>query len=252
MTADYPVDEVPATPEYVLEVIRDWHRIAVAAGEADSVTLSFDTPIPDWEDALCIETWGRDGFGAAMNAQWDIDIPAAEWRAFQPISRNLGDLCRLIASLATRPVIRPWKHVAGECSPAGAFLTLRAMLAGAGEDPKHLTPSTPLDQYLTRRYDSLWLQLPRLVPGCGPLPAYTPLGRLIGRGVAMSAFVSLLGVCFLPVIGIPVLLVSVIGLVLTNRFLGFWEFPNSDIRTFRDLAYALAGQRPRRRIQPSA
>jgi hypothetical protein len=130
------------------------------------------------------------------------------------------------------------------------FLTVRAALVGAGEDPKHITPSTPLDPYLTHRYDSLWFQLVRLVPGCGPLPADTRRGRLVLRSLTIIMFLSLLAACFLPIVAIPVLLVSAFGLGLANRFLTFWEFPDSDIRTFRDLAYALAGQQPRRRIQP--
>src|SRR5262245_42802835 len=125
MTADYPTDEVAATPEYVLEVLRDWHRIAVAANEALFLKLTFETPLLEWEESYCIEDWGR--FGVAMSEVWDIDLPVEKWREFARIGKTVSDLCRVIAALATRPVIRPWRHAAGDCLPAGAFLTVRSM-----------------------------------------------------------------------------------------------------------------------------
>jgi hypothetical protein len=252
MTIDYPLDQAPATPEYVLEVFRALHQMALAAGEADRLSISFDTRIRDWEESLWIDTWGHGGFGAAMNAQWGTDISLAEWKAFRYADRNLGDLCRLISSRATRPMIRPWKHVAGNCLPAGAFLTLRAALAEAGVDPKLLTPSSPLEPFLTRRYDSLWIQLNRLAPGCSPLPAHTSFGRLLEKGIAMCTLLSLPALFLLPIVGVPLLVVSAVGLFLTTRYLGYWKFSDPDIHTFRDLAYCLAGQQPRRQIQPSA
>ena len=75
MTVDHPTGEAPATPEYVLDVLREWHRIEVAVGDARDISISFDTPFWDWMDAQEVDDWGRGGFGGAMNRRWSIDIP---------------------------------------------------------------------------------------------------------------------------------------------------------------------------------
>lgn len=252
MTVDYPTDEAPATPEYVLEVLREWHRIAVAVGDAREIPISLDTPFWDWMDCQEVDDWGRGGFGGAMNRAWSVDIPRKKWKDFEWTASTLGELCELIASQAKRPVLRPWYHIAGECWPAGAFLTLRSLLAGAGLDPSLLTPSAPLEPYLTRRYDSLWLSIARLRPGCGPVPYFTR-GERLARKTLMAVFgLSFLGLCVLPILAIPVLMLSWIGFFISSQFMGGWQFQDPTIRSFRDLAYALTGQEPRRQIQPSS
>jgi hypothetical protein len=246
MTVEHPTGEAPATPEYVLEVFREWHRIEVAAGEARDIPISFETAFWDWIDSKEVDDWGRAGFGGAMNRAWKIEIAAQRWREFERTASTLGELCHLIASVAKRPMLRPWHHIEGECWPAGAFLTLRSLLAGAGVDPERLTPSASLKPYLTRRYDSLWLAIVRLRPGCGPVPYFTS-GERFARTTLMVVFgLSLFAMCMLPILAIPVLILSWIGLFILAQFAGSWQFHDPAIHTFRDLAYTLAGQQPRR------
>ena len=257
MTTDYPPDIAPATAQYVLDVIRAWHRIAVAAKEATPLELTFETPVAEWEDSLGIDDWGRSGLGGSMNEAWSLDIPVSEWHAMQTSEPTLGDVCRLIESRATRPVIRPWKHIAGDCLPAGAFLTVRAMLVESGADPSHVKPSTPLFPYLTRGLDEFWDRITRLTPGCGPVLRLTRPERLISGGLVFLILLALpigflIGSCLAVAIGLTLFLLGLFAHGMASAMLGTWHFLGHDMRTFRDLSYRLAGQEPRRRIQTTS
>lgn len=252
MTADYPTGTAPATPEYVLAVLRDWNRIASGFGEAVPLDVTYDTPFREWEDSLEVDDWGRGGFAGAMNAEWGTDIPAEEWDELRSGGRTVGDLCRLVASRATRPVIRPWSHVGGSCLPAGAFLTVRALFASLGEEPARITPSSELAPYLSRHSGPVWQLFARLAPGFGPIPNQPRYARLLGCCLVPLGFVVLVTAWGTGVQGLYAAGALLIGTALAlDRLTVFWRFPDPAIRTFRDLAYCLAGQEPRRRIQPT-
>src|SRR5262245_6382808 len=137
MKNDYEIAEEPVTPEFVLGVMRAWHRRACEVGEGDdSEPLTFATTVGEWRDAIFDDTslWWEIAHG--LNEEWGIDCPMAEWRAvLKPRSRRtLADVCGLIARHARRPVIRPWRFIGGDCRPAGAFLTVRALLHRRSEE----------------------------------------------------------------------------------------------------------------------
>jgi hypothetical protein len=169
------------------------------------------------------------------------------------------DVCEFLARRLTRPVVRPWKHIAGDCLPAGAFLTVRSMFAAAGADPKEITPGTPLAPYLWRYHD-LVAPLTCLAPD--RIPPLTERFSLAGFLCVVLAPVPLFLVLLLAEWGIqlpvgvwlatvfgafPFTVAGIILLMRAERRPRFGE-----LETFRDLAYCLAGQRPRRVIQTTA
>jgi hypothetical protein len=246
MNADYPTAEIAATPEYVLELFRDLFR---GYGPADFPT--FDMSVSDfaleWSDFLC--SWQE--LARALNEFTGLDLPGSEWEpVLSPMDRRtVGDVCRFVAErLGTRPVIRPWRHVTGECLPAGAFLTARSLLSQRGADANAITPSTPLRGYLHRFGPGWVFDLMRTTPGrLPPVEMPDPLGKI---GCACAVLAGALLALTKEPLSIVLLVIAFVVMVV-NRFLPY-RFALGNLRTFRDLAYALAGQQPLRQIQTTA
>ncbi len=261
MSPEYPTDYEPATPEYVLEVL----RTTTPAGTRDYPVLD----LLGWLNDLAWPTPRL--LGDCMNAVFQAAIPTDEWRQEFPTlrGRTIGDVCDFIARHARRPVIRPWRYVAGECRPAGAFLTVRSLLAARGVRPREITPSTPLATVPLDDLMALFWTLARIAPG--RLPPPVERRAFVGHYVlgSLAACWLLLGGILGPVIlglaasaraavGVAVgvgMIVSAAGggwLLWRVHRPAFLRAEWGEYRTFRDLAYALAGQEPRRRIQPTA
>ncbi len=264
MDAHYPTDDVPATPEYVLEVFRDWHARLADAGQASKeLPPRFEMTVGDFVAHTLEDTWEISGWSElarVLEDMWEFKVPRHEWRVVldPPHSHTVRELCEFVAHHTTKPAIRPWRHASGECMPAGAFLTVRAMLAKVGADPTEITPSTALEPYLTRYESELEWRLPRLAPGVLPLlklsrplvtaalvtfglMGVTLLVNWAGMGNALPGG----GLCPFGLVALFVLFTQ-LSWHVRPRFISFGE-----LRTFRDLSYALAGQRPRRSIQPT-
>ena len=122
MDIHYPTIDKPATPEYVLAVLRDMHRQQCQHDpEADAhAVLSFDTTVAEWRDACDLLEWQQ--LGRGYNQFWGIACSDGESaRVLEPPRfRRLADVCQLIASRAARPVIRPSRMSGSTCAPAGA------------------------------------------------------------------------------------------------------------------------------------
>ena len=103
MTADYPVDEIPATPEYVLEVVRDWTR--EVAGVADQSYPTFGTPFAEWLHLVYFDPPSMKRLRPWFNQTWGASVTPDEWAAFDPDRATVGDYCRLAASHIRRPVM---------------------------------------------------------------------------------------------------------------------------------------------------
>jgi hypothetical protein len=247
MNANYSTAEITATPEYVLELFSD----ALGGWDQPDDFLTFGTTVADfaadWNDLL----WHWRELARALNDFTGFDLFLDEWApALSPMEeRTMADVCRFVATrMQTRPVIRPWPHVTGDCLPAGAFLTARSLLSQFGADANAITPSTPLREYLNR-FGPVWVvDLMRLAPGrLPPISIRDPFGR-IGCACVAIAF-GLLALIPSPLGCVFSLVAFVVWLV--SRFLPC-RFALGNLRTFRDLAYALAGQQPRRQIQLTA
>jgi hypothetical protein len=261
MTADYPVDEAHATPEYVLEVLRDWHAQLAALGEAlPDFKVTAEATVDEFAEG-CVElNWESCHWRTvadALNDVWELTISKDEW---QPVltpgdARTLGDVARFLAARVRRPVVRPWRYIAGDCLPAGYFLTIRALLAASGANPDAITPSTPIEPFLTCYHANFFRRLTQLAPRRLPPMHFQPF-HWSGIPLMLVGLLLVLIGTLTSYIGLPAVSVfcTVAGLVLipvgyllshTERVL----LPG--LVTFRDLAYALAGQQPRRRIQPT-
>jgi hypothetical protein len=155
---DRPPVYVPASPEYILAVIRDSHRQQCQSDpEAESgVELTFETTVDEWRYACDLLDWPHLARGLAD--QWKLDCPDDAWRnLLEPATeRTLHDLCEFLARGATRPSVDPVRIMGTSCLTAGAFLTIRWILRDAGADVVAVTPSTPLCEY-TRRYRGVFL-----------------------------------------------------------------------------------------------
>ncbi|MCI0701913.1 MAG: hypothetical protein L0241_12600 [Planctomycetia bacterium] len=257
MTANYPTDEVAATPEYVFELLRD--------------LLARQSPWPVPASAVSFEDVADEPAAQHCGPLTDLDwllfdvlglhIPPHEAaHALETYSqRTVREVCAFIARHITRPVIRPWKHIAGECLPAGAFLTVRAMLANWGANPNRITPSTSLFRYLRRYGEWLLPALARLAPGrlptlterfplwgflsilVAPMPMFLVL-LLAEWGIRAPAWVfvaTVFGGAPFTVLGIALMIRE----VLRPRL--------GELQTFRDLAYCLARQEPQQPIEPT-
>lgn len=254
MSPDYPLEYQAATPEYVLDVLR-----------TSFPRLSWETPADEVIFFASEDSADATGLAKLFNTAFRIQVPPNEWSEAFLNSRNrtVRELCKFIAQHARRPAIRPWRHVAGDCLPAGAFLTVRSMLVRLGARPDQVTPSTPLRSILPRFADTLIWELQLLAPA--NLPQYSETRRLKSVGwavLAVSLALGGLGVA-LTKLGVPDPVLALVGLMCFGVVLGTLLYslgmilPPSrvtfgNLHTFRDLAYALAGQDPRRRIQPTA
>ena len=107
MEVRYPTIGVPASPEYVLAVLRDMHRQQCHHDpEADArAVLSFDTSVAEWRDAGDLLGWRK--LGRAYNQLWGIACSDDDWRAVLELAaqRRLADV-RLQALRGARSVSR--------------------------------------------------------------------------------------------------------------------------------------------------
>lgn len=246
MTYDRPPASVPATPGYILDVIRDSHRQQCQfdpEAEPDA-ELRFDTTIAEWRSACDLLDWRR--LGRALDGEWGLGRPEAAWRSvLEPAEeRTLHDLCEFIAAGAVRPSIEPVRILGATCFPAGAFLAIRSLLRQAGANVDSVAPSTPLDEY-TRRHLSVFLgPISRLAPDALPavklsMPWYDlSIARFLIGLLAASAgwFVSPLATAA----GVILALTSWAGTWITARYLPPAKVEFGNLRTFRDLAGVVA------------
>jgi hypothetical protein len=164
---------VAMTPADVLATIRDSYRFAEQLdSEAEpDVDLTFTSTITQWRQAC--DLVGTHPLGRALNRWFGVAASDKEWRAVltPPDRATLNDVCKLIvAKGATRPAARPARVAGVECSTAGAFLTLRALLAHESVHAHTLRPSTPLSALGRPALESLIGAMGKLAPGILPVP----------------------------------------------------------------------------------
>jgi hypothetical protein len=257
MDAHYPTAPEPATPEYVLAVIRDGHRQASQFDpEVDpAVDLSFDTTVEQWQDACDLVEWKK--LGRAYNECWRISCTDDEWRSvLVPASeKRLADVCELIASRASRQSVSPATILGTTCKTAGAFLTIRSLLHDAGARPDDITPSASILPF-TRRYPRLFLgDISRLAPGAlPPVKIRTPIYDAGVWGMLAGLACLIVGGCGWMFSSVMIAIAAVGGSLFLISY-GIVSFaarhvlPASvefgDLKTFRDLSRAISAALPR-------
>lgn len=236
----------PATPEYVLSVIRDSHRQQCQwdPGANPGVSLTFDSTIAQWREAADLLPWR--GLAKAI-AQWfDVELPKKEWRALLEPSKErcLEGLCEAIAQRASRERIVPKNILGAQCRTASIFLKIRELLEQAGADVSGLKPDTSLAEF-TRRYPQVFLdRLGRLFPGRLPdVRISTPLENagLLLCGISVLAFAvgEIVGLRPLVTAAVATFVVSMlVGLVARRVELRSVDF--GSLETFRDLVNVLS------------
>jgi hypothetical protein len=247
MNADYPIQEVQATPEYILAVIKDSHRQQCRFDpEAEKdILLTFDSTIADWRNACDLLDWRR--LAKSLNDWFRTDFSNEQWKAVLEPARKkrLRGVCELLSMKVKRIEIKPFGD---RCVNAGIFLTIRSFLkhAGAKEQIKPSTPIAPFSRnYLAEFFDGI----AKLEPGALPLVKihkpfynYSIWAFLLGLvicivGGFLNPFVVIFGVCFA---ALAYAAIYVAAKLHPARV----EF--GSIQTFRDLTLIIANARKER------
>jgi hypothetical protein len=246
VTYDRPPIYLPATPDYVLAVIRDSHRQQCQFDpEAESdVELTFRTTIAEWRSSCDLLDWRQ--LGRAIDSQWKLGRPDTSWHTvLEPAKvRTLRELCEFIAQGSVRPSIEPVIIMGATCLTAGAFLAIRSLLRDAGADVDSVAPSTPLDQY-TRRHLAVFLgPISWLAPNALPeIKMSTPWYDLSCTGWVLGLLIATLGCLISPLVtaaGVILALLSWAAVWMIARLLLPSSVTFGSVQTFRDLAEVVA------------
>lgn len=250
MDTNHSTIDIPATRDYVLDVLVDEHRQQChydSSADPDA-SLTFDSTVADWRNACDLIGWRQ--LGHAMNEGWGTSFTNAQWRsALVPAkSKTLGNVCNLIATEATSPTIRPITLFDRPCRPAAAFLTIRSLLNDAGADVSSIGPSTLLDDF-TKNYLLTFLgPISRLTPGAIPnVKIHNPFYDTISVLMILSLPMLLGGWClYVNALSPSVLILAILFHVASwlLQFMASKKKPKSvqfgNLQTFRDLATVIA------------
>lgn len=180
MNLHYPVREETATPEYILALLVGDHRLRVGLDpEADSDTkLSFETTVAEWRAACDLVGWKK--LWPGLNTLFGTTLSEGQWQEIlEPAdTKTLRGLCEFLAKHVKRWRVIPARLAGRECFPAGAFLTVRSILAEAGLDTERIKPSTSLASLLRADPEVLTWKLGRVAAGILPpatieIPVYS-------------------------------------------------------------------------------
>lgn len=249
MVEDSTLIKQPVTPEYVLAVFNDWHRMDYEANylREPPELLTFETTIEDWLFDADFISWRS--VARWLNEVWEISVTAREWKTvLAPMrKKTLAGVCKLIAQHAQVPVIREQSFFGKPCRPASVFLTIRAMLQEAGVDVSEIRPSTSLEEYARQHWELFWGDFTMLAPGALPpcrlvrTPGQTLETACITIGAGMFLLGLILGmidslILVFPLILCPLLLVRIFCFpALGPTYIYF-----GDLKTFRDLSETIA------------
>ena len=105
-----------------------------------------------------------------LNHWFDLSLSREEsWAVGTPTrQQTLRELCEFYATRAEARAIDPVTVLGRPCLSAGAFLSVRTMLAEAGADVSRLAPSSPLGPYLRKHFMIFARDISKLSPGTFP------------------------------------------------------------------------------------
>lgn len=167
---DIKTDSRFLTAEEVLFIFQEEHRLfSIFDEEADTgIELSMTTNIITWYDAGNL-LQGKE-LGEYLNRLFDIHISPSEWLAcLEPEStKQLKDVCELIAQHAQIDILKPIQVFGRQCLPASIFYYIKNRLSKEGVDVRDLTPSSLLEPYLKNPQGVLFRILMKNFPGSIP------------------------------------------------------------------------------------
>lgn len=196
MESAAPVIEVPATPEYVLDVLleqarHEWSKMSVFS-EEEEIPVTLDSPLETLWDACQLYDLG---VICLFTKNW-LGLSESDWAQLVsgPQMQTVRDFCERIAARMTMPVISLETFIGRTCRPASAFLAIRSLLQEAGVDVAEIAPSTSLSK-VTRRHLDLFLgPIAKLAPGVLPtVQVKRPVWDTNWIGTAAILYYLLLG-----------------------------------------------------------
>lgn len=245
------IERVPATPEYVLNVLQDWYRTEYYCeyGRFPQTEFQFETTVDEWDCELGYEFYSWRDLSRYLNTMWRLELDQQMWKEvlYPEEDQTLRGVCELIARHVTVPVIREETFFGKPCRPASAFLAIRGLLEAKGVDVSDVGPATELGPYLKAHFRALVGSLLLLVPGRlpGVCVVRTTLHKVLNRiifcliGLGMA---GLLLACVEPR-GLYLFLILV-PLYLVVHFIAYRLRPArielGELQTFRDLAELVA------------
>lgn len=155
------ITKKPTTPEFVLAVFVEQHRL----GFADhSISLSFEMTIEEWRNASFLEDSLK--LRQGLNKFWELDCSDSEWNnVLEPANvKTLLDVCTFIADRTTIPEISPADIAGQNCMAAGAFFAICSRLRDAGVVTDEISPSTPLAKYTGRHCEVFYKLITKIAP----------------------------------------------------------------------------------------
>lgn len=248
MKSASPVIEVPATPEYVLDVFLDqsrqeWSQSAVFSDE-EEIPVTLDSPLDTLFEACHLYDSGV----IWLFSKHRLGLSESDWTEVVsgPQMKTVRDFCERIAARKTMPVISLESFIGRSCRPASAFLAIRSLLQEAGVDVAEVAPSTSLSK-MTRQHLDLFLgPIAKLAPGVLPtVQVRRPIWDTNWIGTAAILYYLLLGplsvgygtaAYLLCMFVMACLLIAAYGTKERDPVLV--EFGN--LRTFRDLSELIA------------
>ena len=225
------------TPEEVLAFFNELGRCYSTSNTSEPF-LRLDMTAEEFrfETGYTNDISGDPPLGEWFNECFGTNIPVEEWdKVVQPErERTLRDIFSFIAARASVPEIRPYLLLGRECLSAGAFLTIRTLLARAGIGVTRLGPSSPLEPYLRNHCDVVVREVAKLAPGTLPplksnSHAYGMLTFLFAlAGIPLvccpiwSPWVNFLGMFI--AFGSPLFLYAVQESFVRNELVGLYDF----------------------------
>jgi hypothetical protein len=191
----------------------------------------------------------------AIVVSLDIEVPD-EWGTEWAPDHLLSDICVDLSERVLVPVVEPITLLGRKCDTAGAFLTLKRMLADSGADVSELAPSSPLAP-MCRKHSSVIHRFRLAYPGRLGWLKVTNTPACFGCLFVVVGILMLIGGASFPErwtgvicpIGLVMLMISGVLFLISRVFRSRLEFVMAhgygSLHTFRDYIYALHGRHRR-------
>lgn len=247
MNNNYPVQKLPAMPEYILAVLKDRYRQQCQFDpEAEhDVLLTFDSTVQEWREACDLIGWRK--LARAMNDWFKTEFSDEQWKAvLEPAKeKRLCGVCELLATKATRMEIKPFGN---HCVNAGIFLTIRSWLKNEGVQ-EEIKPSTKASPFFREHLGIFLSEIGKLEPGSlPPVKIYNPVYDYSCWAFGLGLLVCVVGSFWSVLLGILGVCIAACGYI--SIWIAAKSLPQKvefgSIKTFRDLTLIIANARRER------
>ena len=141
----------------IFEMFKEEHRLCSPLDFMATPTyeLTPDSLIWEWRDARDLLEWEE--LSVYLNKRFRINVAKIEWeKCFEPDGiRTIMDVCRMIASKASKVTYPMRKPMGQECLTASVFLGFKRNLLRKGVNVSELRPSSIVEPYLVKHFDPM-------------------------------------------------------------------------------------------------